>query len=174
MAIHIIIDGYNLIRNSAELSVLDRLDIQGGREALIDMLAAYKKIKPHKITVVFDGADVAGQPHSRSRVKGISVKYSRSGEPADHVIIRMAAHERERALVVSSDNEILRAASACRAATITSPAFAEKLYLATVDGSATAEAENGPSRRSSSTKKKGPQRRLPRRQRRNREKTKRL
>ncbi len=38
MPIHIIIDGYNLIRQSSALSVLDNQDIQLGREALIDQL----------------------------------------------------------------------------------------------------------------------------------------
>jgi len=47
MAVHIIIDGYNLIRQSAELSRLDRRDLQHGREALLELLAAYKKIKRH-------------------------------------------------------------------------------------------------------------------------------
>jgi hypothetical protein len=55
MSIHIIIDGYNLIRQSGYLSNLDLQDIQYGRQALIDMLAAYKKIKAHRITIVFDG-----------------------------------------------------------------------------------------------------------------------
>ncbi len=42
MPIHIIIDGYNLIRNSNSLSALDRQDMQTGRETLVDMLATYK------------------------------------------------------------------------------------------------------------------------------------
>jgi len=40
MSIHIIIDGYNLIRQSTTLSILDQQDIMLGREALVDMLAA--------------------------------------------------------------------------------------------------------------------------------------
>ncbi|NQT68664.1 MAG: NYN domain-containing protein, partial [Desulfobacteraceae bacterium] len=60
MSIHIIIDGYNLIRQSNFFSTIDRRDMQLGRETLIETLAAYKGIKGHKITVVFDGA----QAHS--------------------------------------------------------------------------------------------------------------
>ena len=55
MSVHVIVDGYNLIRQSAALSKFDQTDLQLGREALIDNLAAYKRIKKHKITVVFDG-----------------------------------------------------------------------------------------------------------------------
>ena len=167
MALHIIIDGYNLIRASADLSNLDRQDIQLGREALVDMLASYKKIKPHKITVVFDGAGMPGHTRNRDRIKGILIKFSRAGESADSVIIRMAAHENERALIVSSDQEIIRAAATCRSATITSPAFAERVLLANFGGSDSEENERGYNRQSISTKKKGPRRRLPRRQRRN-------
>ena len=168
MALHIIIDGYNLIRNSAELKDLDRQDIQLGREALIDMLAAYKKVKPHKITVVFDGAGMADHLRQRDRIKGILIKFSHAGESADHVIIRMAAHEKERALIVSSDQEIIRRAEASRAATITSPDFTDRVWLAHIDSGEPEVKEQGSGRKSVSTRKKGPRRRLPRRQRRNR------
>jgi predicted RNA-binding protein with PIN domain len=168
MALHIIIDGYNLIRNSADLKDLDRQDIQLGREALVDMLAAYKKIKPHKITVVFDGAGMLDHSRHRDQIKGILIKFSRAGESADSVIIRMAENEKERALIVSSDQEIIRAALACRSATITSPGFAERMLLANFNGGQSEENERAYGRRSISTKKKGPRRRLPRRQRRNR------
>jgi len=72
LSIHIIIDGYNLIRQSNSLSILDMQDIQLGREALVDMLAAYKKVKPHRITVVFDGTTApplftAAGPAQRNR-----------------------------------------------------------------------------------------------------------
>lgn len=168
MALHIIIDGYNLIRNSAELKDLDRQDIQLGREALIDMLAAYKKIKPHKITVVFDGASMHDHSRQRDRLKGILIKFSRAGESADSVIIRMASHEKERALIVSSDQEIIRAATASRAATISSPAFADRVWLANFGREELEEKESFSGRQSISTRKKGPRRRLPKRQRRNR------
>ena len=111
MPLHIIVDGYNLIRNSAALKMLDRQDIQLGREALVEMLAAYKKVKHHKITVVFDGADAPIFSQSHDRVKGITVRFSRAGETADDLIKRMAAHDREKALIVSSDREIAAAAS---------------------------------------------------------------
>jgi predicted RNA-binding protein with PIN domain len=71
MSIHIIIDGYNLIRQSNSLSDLDRQDIQLGREALLDMLAAYQRIKRHMITVVFDGTNAPPFSQHENRVKGI-------------------------------------------------------------------------------------------------------
>ncbi len=52
MSLHIIIDGYNLIRKSNMLSSIDHQDIQMGREALIDILASYKKINRLNIGIV--------------------------------------------------------------------------------------------------------------------------
>ena len=80
MGIHIVIDGYNLIRQSRQFSDLDRQDLQSGRDALVDALVAYKKVKPYAITVVFDGtAAYTGMPR-RDVQKGIKVRYSAPGE----------------------------------------------------------------------------------------------
>ncbi len=83
MSIHIIIDGYNLIRQSDSLYTLDRRDIQLGRKSLLDTLAAYKRIKRHKITVVFDGANAPYFSQRKDQMKGIEIKFSRGGESAD-------------------------------------------------------------------------------------------
>ncbi|RUA02939.1 MAG: hypothetical protein DSY89_01845 [Deltaproteobacteria bacterium] len=174
MAIHIIIDGYNLIRQSDTLAALDQQDIEFGRHALIDRLAAYKKLRGHKITVVFDGH---GTPPvmgvRRERIKGIEVVFSRRGETADAVIIRMAAKERERGVVVTSDREILRAASSQMATVIDSPAFEEKLEMAEYFTLKGGEEESSRAW-IPTTRKKGPRKRLPRKARRNRRKTRHL
>jgi hypothetical protein len=168
MALHIIVDGYNLIRNSAALNVLDRQDLQLGREALVEILAAYKKVKHHKITVVFDSSDVPVYSQSHDRVKGITVRFSRAGETADDVIKRMAAHDREKALIVSSDREIVTAAAACHAATISTAEFEQKLFMAGADGSGSSREDDDVDIRTFSTQKKGPRRRAPKNRRRNR------
>jgi predicted RNA-binding protein with PIN domain len=173
LSIHIIIDGYNLIRQSTTLSDLDQQDIMLGRDALIDMLAAYRKIKPHRITVVFDGRN--GPVHSprHNRQKGISMRFSRSGESADDVIKRMANREREKALVVSSDREVAVSAASSGAATISAQAFESKIEMAADLDSPISEAEDYAGW-IPTTKKKGPARRLPKKQRRNRMKIKKL
>jgi predicted RNA-binding protein with PIN domain len=102
MSLHIIIDGYNLIRQSDTFRFLDRQSMQRGREALVNVLAAYKKIKSHTITVVFDGAQAPPLAPQSDRVKGIIIEFSRNGESADTVIKRLARKERQKALVVSS------------------------------------------------------------------------
>ena len=173
MSIHIIIDGYNLIRRSSLLSTLDQQDIQLGREALLHALSSYKRIKHHMITVVFDGTHAPPLSHHKDRVKGIKVKFSRSGETADTVIKRMAARDREKALVVSSDLDIVNFAASMGAATISSPAFEEKITMA-VYMDTKVEVEQNQGGWVPTTKKKGPSRRLSKRRRRNRVKIKKL
>lgn len=173
MSIHIIIDGYNLIRQSRSLSALDRQDLQLGREALLEMLSAYKKIKHHTITVVFDGTNAPPFSQNKDRIKGIKVKFSRRGEFADAVIKRMTAKLRERALVVSSDLDVIHFAAAKGAATIDSPGFEEKMAMAVYMDTQEMEREESvgwiPT-----TKKKGPGRRLSKKQRHSRIKIKKL
>lgn len=165
MAIHIIIDGYNLIRQSPKLSELDRQDLQSGREALVDRLAAYKKIKPYKITVVFDGSSDSALYANRDRSKGIGLLFSQNGESADDVIRRMARREKEGALVVSSDREVMTAAEAAGAATMDSNAFEDKLVMAGYFSMKGGEEPDEHSGWQPTTRKKGPSYRLPKRKR---------
>ena len=174
MAIHIIIDGYNLIRQSPELAAMDRQDLQLGRDGLVSLLAAYKKVKAHKITVVFDGADASALYGSRDRAKGIAIRYSHGGESADDVIRRMARREGDKALVVSSDREVMAAAEAAGATVLDSAAFEERLFMARYfavkgEGEEAASAEWVPT-----TRKKGPSRRLPKRKRKARKRIEKL
>ncbi|MBN1930733.1 MAG: NYN domain-containing protein [Desulfobacterales bacterium] len=171
MSLHIIIDGYNLIRHSDIFSDLDRRDIQLGRDALIDTLAEYKKIKPHRITIVFDGLNAPIFSQHRDRIKGIEIKFSRGGESADSVIKKISAREKEKALIVSSDRDIVDFAASQGSATIDSILFAQKIAMASyVDKKAMDEDEGW----IPTTKKKGPNKRLSKRQRRNRIKIKKL
>jgi predicted RNA-binding protein with PIN domain len=165
MGIHIVIDGYNFIRQSRKFSDLDRQDLQSGREALVEALAAYKKIKSYAMTVVFDGtAAPAGMPR-RDNQRGIKLCYSAPGESADTVIKRMATREKEKMLVVTSDNDIVRYCESMGAAVIGSPEFEDRLMMAQymdLKGTDDNGEEGG---WHPSTKKKGPSRRLTKRQR---------
>ena len=169
MAMHIIIDGYNLIRQSPGLSSLDNLDLATGREALIDALAAYKRIKPHMISVIFDGTNAPAISQRRDRLKGIDIIFSRHGESADTVIKRMVAKKRETALVVTSDGDVARAAIASGASVISSPEFDSKLHMAQ-QFHLTGDDDWEDVGWKPTTKKKGPRRRLSKRERRSRKK----
>jgi len=170
MALHIIIDGYNFILQS---DMFSSHDIQDAREALVDALAAYKRLRGHKITIVFDGSNAPLFIQDRDRRKGVNITFSRQAELADTVIKRMVARERQKALVVSSDREVVEFASLQGAATISSPMFEEKIamaHLTDVNEVVVMEQEGWVP----TTKKKGPKRRPSKRQRRNRTKIRKL
>lgn len=171
MSLHIIVDGYNVIRQSKQLRILDLRDIQEGRETLQDILVEYRKSKGHRITIVFDGTDAISSHEKRQRFRGIEILFSRHGETADTVIKRMAAREKERALVVSSDRDIVSFVRSVGSATIGSRAFEDRIFQTfqgIESGGMEEPLETGwvPT-----TRKKGPSRRLPKKKRRNRNKT---
>jgi len=173
MSIHIIIDGYNLIRQSRSLSDVDQIDIQRGREALLERLSDYGKVRKHRMTVVFDGSGAPSFSTPTDRFRGIDIRFSRRGESADTVIKKISNRLKEKALVVSSDRDIIDHAVLQGAATISSQEF-EKIITNTstnIAGHDETKDENGwiPT-----TKKKGPRRRLSKSARRSRLKIQKL
>jgi len=173
MPIHIIIDGYNLIRQSRSFSDIDHRDLQKGREALLESLADYRRIRKHRMTVVFDGSGAPFYSTVTDRFRGIEIKYSRRGESADTVIKKMADRLKEKALIVSSDRDIVDHAVSRGAATIRSREF-ETIMVNTphqLSGHDSRPPEDGwvPT-----TKKKGPHRRLSKSARRSRLKIQKL
>ena len=159
---HLIVDGYNLIRQSDTLRGYERISLEAGRQALVRSLADYRRRRGHRITVVFDGW-VGGSPlEERDRAGGMDIIYSRLGEKADEVIKRLLAKGSEEILVVTSDREIVNFASRRGKTSIASVAFACLL-----DGIAAGslseerpETEDEDEDRRAAAKKKGPARRL--------------
>ena len=171
MPLHIIIDGYNVIRQSKQLRILDLQDMQEGRETLQDILVEYRKSKGHRVTIVFDGTHAMPLDAQRRRFRGIEILFSRNGETADMVIKRMAAREKERALVVSSDRDIVSFVTSVGSATIGSRAFENKMFQAIYGGGNGGMEDSPETGWVPTTRKKGPSRRLPKKKRRSREKT---
>jgi uncharacterized protein len=66
---HIIVDGYNLIRQSATLRHSEMKSLEEGRNALIRSLAGFRKLRGHRMTVVFDGW-VGGSPREERDLAG--------------------------------------------------------------------------------------------------------
>ena len=170
---HILIDGYNLIRQSASLSRAEAIDLEHGRLALLKKLIAYKQLKGHAITVVFDASETLNLTVTEDRVAGIRILYSEGGQTADEVIIDMARKLRDQAIVVSSDNEILHAARQAGCAILTAEEFERKLNaLGAVREPPLPETDRDRSDKNHSlnkrwiTMKKGPSKRLPKAKRR--------
>ncbi len=176
MPTQIIIDGYNFIRQSGTLALLDARDLQEGREALLKLLTGYKRLKPHAVAVVFDGTEAPIHYQRHDRVGGVEIIFSAPGQTADRVIKNMAAKKREKAVIVSSDGEIAAFAESVGATTISSPEFEAKIAQAELLN--TKEAGMGEEEALSGwrpgLKKKGPRRRLSKKSRQHRRKTRKL
>ncbi len=154
MGVHVIIDGYNLAHASGLLSGFGGDELEQAREELCDMLAAYKKAKAHKITVVFDAQYAPEHETRRDQVKGIAIRYSPHGRLADSVIKNMARREKERAIVVTSDSDVAGECLACGAAVASSQEFQGKVMEAMY--SCTDSDSGGSKERRVDTRKKGP------------------
>ena len=166
---YIIIDGYNLIRQSDSLRRYERLGLEKGREELIKRLAPYRQLKGHRITVVFDGWISGPLREERQHEAGIRIIYSRRGEKADEVIKRMARQKSgEELVVVSSDREIAEAVGRSGGVAIPSPEFETRMALE-VEGALLSEKGVSPEEETDEeTKrggKKGPSRRLSKKER---------
>lgn len=123
MAIHIIVDGYNLIGSETGL----RGDIEGKRGQLVQKLQRYKEQREYPITVVFDGWRSGRRHETEEKTGGITVIYSQLGEKADSVIQRLAREMGSGCVVVTSDREVRRAAETSGAVAIHAGEFSAKL-----------------------------------------------
>jgi uncharacterized protein len=161
----ILIDGYNLIKQSDALRRYEHKSLEAGRNALITKLVEYEKKKAHEITVVFDGWKSGSADEGRDREGKINIIYSRYGERADDVIKRLAIHATGDIIVVSSDHEISSFVTKLGKTPLTSPEF--EIIMNKVISSSPQQIplpqKNEIHERQ--TKKKGPARRLPRVQR---------
>jgi hypothetical protein len=101
-AMEIIIDGYNVIGSDTGLAG----NLEHKRNSLVQQLASYHKNKGHGVTVVFDGWRSGSTDEVEQKRDGIRIVYSRLGEKADSVIIRLARKQGAGCVVVTSDREV--------------------------------------------------------------------
>lgn len=171
--LHLIIDGYNLIRQIPQLEKRERESLAAGRDLLIDKLKKYRHLKSHKITVVFDGAGGLSEFAASYKEGGIAICFSPVTQTADDVIKDMALEFKTRAIVVSSDRSIMDFAKMCGCAVIDSVDFYAKLKMAdlmALKGPTEDDAETKPQHKRWMTYKKGPSRKLPKKVRQNKNK----
>ena len=105
----ILVDGYNIIKNSASFQAVEARNLAAARSAIITQLVNRYRHTPHRVIVVFDG-DAASEQVSYER--RICIIYSRHNETADSVIARLAAEARQAAREVemySNDAEVQQA-----------------------------------------------------------------
>jgi hypothetical protein len=165
----IIVDGYNLIRQWPELAMLDRGDLQSGREALLRRLQAYRRARGHRLTVVFDGREQGALSERAEHAAGIEVRFSPRGETADSVIARLVAQGGEGSVVVSSDREVAATARRSGAAALPAAEFIAKVEASRITAAKGGEEEARPAKSG-----KGTARRLPKAERRRQQRLKAL
>jgi hypothetical protein len=170
---YILVDGYNLIRQSDLLRRYERHSLEAGRLALMSKLSDYKRKKGHRITVVFDGWKSGSAQEERDRHENIEIIYSRHGEKADEVIKRITDQTAEETIVVSSDREIASYVTRQGKTALSSPEF-ETIMNKAISLSDRIYEPEGEEGRVHSRKKKGPARRLPRTKRQTQTKIKKL
>jgi len=166
---HLVIDGYNLLHVNRSLINLNSTRLQWERERLIDLLSAYQKQKSCEITVVFDGWQEGWSTETREKKKGIEVLFSKLGEKADEVIKRFVKEKGSGTIVITSDRDVARFAQRMGIAVIASEQFREKL-----EGGSSDMPEESPEEEENGMKKKGPSRRLSKKEKRTRAASKKL
>jgi uncharacterized protein len=163
--VEIIVDGYNLIGSDAGLTG----NLEHKRNWLIQSLANYQRAKGHEITVVFDGWRSGSVTEVGENRDGVGIVYSRLGEKADSVIVRLARKRGSGCIVVTSDKEVRNAVERFGVVALYAGQFSAMLYnqARSFDESpAEPYDRQGP--------KKGNPRRLSKKERRRREKLQKL
>lgn len=119
---HLLVDGYNISKG-----LWPALTLQQQRDRLVAALRALQSRTSAEVTVVFDGADVAGVPSLAGTA--VRVRFSPPGEPADRVLVALVAAEPSgRPMVVaSSDNAVASGARRAGARSVDREVLAELL-----------------------------------------------
>lgn len=104
----IVVDGYNVIKNNLMFRALEQNNLAQARDLLVRQLKNRYRHTSHRVTVVFDGSEAKEQVSHDDHIRII---YSRHGETADSVIVRLVAEARKagRQVKMYSDDEEVRA-----------------------------------------------------------------
>ena len=102
---YLLVDGYNIIYASKELSQLAATDLKAARDALIDTLHNFQGFRREKVLLVFDAYRVPGGKEHVEEKGELVIIYTKEAETADQYIEK-AAHEiskKYRVTVATSD-----------------------------------------------------------------------
>ena len=115
---YLLVDGYNIIFAWDELRELAKINIDGARGALLDMLCNYQGVRQCELIVVFDAYRVRGHAAEYFDYHNIHVVYTKEAETADQYIERFAAEhsENDDVTVATSDGmeQIIIRGQGCR------------------------------------------------------------
>ena len=102
---YLLVDGYNIIFAWEELHELSKINIEGARGKLMDILCNYQGYKKNTIILVFDGYKVPGNPGEVIKYHNIYVVYTKEAETADQFIEKTVPEiaKKHRVSVATSD-----------------------------------------------------------------------
>lgn len=102
---YLLVDGYNVIFSWDKLKALAQDNIDGARNALINILCNYQGYKKCEVILVFDAYKVKGNAREVEEVNNITIVYTKEAETADMYIekasYKLAKNNKVR--VVTSD-----------------------------------------------------------------------
>jgi predicted RNA-binding protein with PIN domain len=102
---YLLIDAYNVIFSWDSLKEIAQTDIEGARQALINILCNYRGYKKCELILVFDAYKVKGNPGEVERMNNINIVYTKEAETADMYIEKVTHQLAKNHLVrvVTSD-----------------------------------------------------------------------
>ena len=103
---YLLVDGYNVIFAWEDLKEIAKVNIEGARNKLMDVLCNYQGFKKCNLILVFDAYKVQGQELGVQKYHNIYVVYTKEAETADQYIEKVV-HEIGRkyhVTVATSDN----------------------------------------------------------------------
>lgn len=83
---YLLVDGYNIIFAWEELKELAKVNIEGARNYLMDILCNYQGFQKNNVILVFDAYKVKGNPGEVFPYHNIHVVYTKEAETADQYI----------------------------------------------------------------------------------------
>jgi len=138
-------------------------ELQRERNRLIEQLSSYQRTRPFDITVVFDGWQGGWNTEKQERRKGIELIFSKLGEKADDVIKRLVKEKGAGAIIITSDRDISRYAEKMTATVIPSDKFKKRIEVSAIGIEKGIEPDEEIER---GLKRKGPARRLSKKEKR--------
>lgn len=103
---YLLVDGYNVIFAWDNLKELSKDNIEGARNALINILCNFQGYKKCEVILVFDAYKVKGNHREVEKINNINVVYTKEAETADMYIEKVShdlAKKHNKVRVVTSD-----------------------------------------------------------------------
>ncbi len=102
---YLLVDGYNIIFAWEDLKELSKVNIEGARGKLMDVLSNYQGYKKQTVILVFDGYKVQGNVEEVMKYHNIYVVYTKEAETADQYIEKtvQSIGRQHRVIVATSD-----------------------------------------------------------------------